>query len=130
MRLRQKGITFFGFLGFLLIGGFFAFLAMRLFPAYTEYQNVSMSMKGLAEEPGIASKDGHQIKKQLLKRLEISYVDNVKADNITLKRAKGGYDVTVKYEVRKPLAYNLEYVAMFEKTVALRRDNTEGDSTE
>lgn len=125
MVLRQKGITFFGFLGFLLIGGFFAFLAMRLFPAYTEYQSVKSSMKGLAAEPGIASKDGHQIKKQLVKRLDISYVDTVKPDNITLKRVTGGYDLTVKYEVRRPLAYNLEYIATFENTVPLRRDSAE-----
>lgn len=124
MRLRQAGITFLGFLGFLLVGGFFAFLAMRLFPAYTEYYNVRTSMEGLAAEPGIATKDGHAIKRQLVKRLEISYVDNVKPADITLKRAKDGYDVTVKYEVRKPLAYNLEYVATFEKTVQLRRDTS------
>ncbi len=119
---RQQGITFFGFLGFLLIAGFFAFLGMRLFPVYTEYHNVTSSMRGLAAEPGIANKDGHQIKKQLVKRLDISYVDSVKPENIALKRVSGGYDLTVQYEVRRPLAYNLDFVAKFEKTVELRKD--------
>jgi len=120
MSTRQKGLTFFGFLGFLLIGGFLAFVAMRLFPAYAEYYNVTKSMDGLAKEPGMAKKDAYAIKKSLVKRLDISYVETVKPEHITVKRVSGGYELSVKYEVRKPLAYNLDYVARFEKTIPVR----------
>lgn len=116
---RQRGLSFLGFLGFLLVAGFVAFLAMRLFPVYSEYHNVVSSMKGLAGDPAAQGKGLGEIRKMLGKRLEISYVDNVKPENITLERVDGRTEVTVAYEVRKPLAYNLDYVAKFEKTVPL-----------
>lgn len=118
---RQAGLSFFGFIGFLLIAGFLAFLAMRLFPVYSEYYNVSTSLKGLAADPEAAGKDAGQIKKMLAKRFEISYVENVKADNIKVSREGADTEVTVSYEVRRPLAYNLDYVASFEKSVTLRK---------
>ena len=118
---RQAGLSFFGFLGFLLLAGFLAFLAMRLFPVYSEYYNVSTSLKGLAGDPETSGKDPGQIKKMLVKRMEISYVENVKAENIKVSRSGSDTEVTVAYEVRRPLAYNLDYVASFEKTVTLRK---------
>lgn len=98
----------------------FPFLAMRLFPVYSEYYNVSTSLKGLAGDPETSGKDSGQIKKMLVKRMEISYVENIK-----ISRSGADTEVTVAYEVRRPLAYNLDYVASFEKTVTLRKG---GDS--
>lgn len=118
---RQTGLSFFGFIGFLLIAGFFAFLAMRLFPVYSEYYNVVTSMKGLAADPEAAGQDPNQVKKMLVKRFEISYVDNAKMEHIQVARNGAETNVTVTYEVRRPLAYNLDYVASFENTVTLRR---------
>ena len=118
---QQRGVSFFGFIGFLLVAGFLAFLAMRLFPVYSEYNNVVSSMKGLAADPAAAGKSSSEVKKMLMRRLEISYVENVKADNISVKKSGNETEVSVAYEVRRPLAYNLEFVATFEKTLPLRR---------
>jgi hypothetical protein len=47
----------------------------------------------------------------------------VKAEHVKLTR-NNGYNLTVKYEVRKPLLYNLDFVAKFEKTVELTRTDS------
>lgn len=124
----QKGITLLGFLVILAIVGFFAFIIMRLFPVYSEYYGVLQAMKAVQVEPGIATKTPEQIKESLSRKFYISYVTSVKKNNIRLTRREGGYLLNVKYEVRGPLLYNLEYVATFDKTVDLGRGNPAGGS--
>ena len=51
---RQRGVTLIGFLFMLVIVGFFAYLAMRLIPAYTEYMGVVKSMELVKNEPNSA----------------------------------------------------------------------------
>lgn len=115
----QKGITLMGFIVVLAVVGFFAFIIMRLFPVYSEYYGVLQGLKALQVEPGIAQKTPEQIKESLDRKLYISYVTNVKKNNVKVTRKDGGYLVNVKYEVRGPLAYNLEYIASFDKTISL-----------
>jgi hypothetical protein len=118
---NQRGVTFLGFVIILIIAGFFAFIAMRLFPVYSEYYGVVQAMRALQDEPGVAQKSPDQIKSLLERKFYISYVTTPKSNNVLVKRQGGGYLVTVKYEVRGPLAYNLEYIASFERTVDLIR---------
>jgi hypothetical protein len=118
---RQSGITLIGFVMILMVVGFFAFLIMRLFPVYSEYYGVVQAMKGVAAEVGIATKTPEQIKESLNRKLYISYVTSVKAINIRVARDGGNYRLIVKYEVRGPLIYNLEYIATFERTEVLNR---------
>ena len=120
---RQNGISMFGFIGFLLVAGFLAFLAMRLFPVYSEYHGVVTSMKGLAADPAASGKGIVEIRKMLGKRLQTSYVENVKPEHISIRRTDGQTELVVAYEVRRPLAYNLDFVASFEKVVVLRGES-------
>lgn len=118
---RQRGITLLGALVMLAILGFFAFLAMRLFPVYSEYHSVVSAMKGLQAEPGAGQMTPERIRDLLNRRLYISYVESVKPNHIKITRVGTGYNLNIKYEVRKPLAYNIDFVAMFDKTVELQR---------
>lgn len=119
MRHRQSGLSLSGFLGLLILLGFLAFIAMRLFPVYSENYSVVTSMRGVAEDPEIAGKNVAQIKSMLVKRLQVSYVENVKSEHIRVTKEARGYTLSVSYEVRKPLVYNLDFVARFENEVKL-----------
>lgn len=121
---RQRGITLLGALVMLSILGFFAFLAMRLFPVYSEYHSVVSAMKGLQGEPGVGQMTPERIRELLNRRMYISYVESVKPNHVKITRSGTGYNLNIKYEVRKPLAYNLEFVAMFDKTVELQRQGS------
>lgn len=120
MKRYHSGMTLIGFVFVLIIAGFFAFLIMRLFPAYSEYYGVVSAMKGLQAEPGVANMSPAKIRDLLNRRFYISYVKSVKPENVKIDR-NNGYNLTVKYEVREPLVYNLDFVAKFEKTVSLTR---------
>ncbi|MCB1553097.1 MAG: DUF4845 domain-containing protein [Xanthomonadales bacterium] len=117
---RQRGLSFIGLVIVLGVGGFFAYCGMKLFPVYSEYHSVKESMDALTQEPGIANAAPKKIRDLLSRRFEISYVESVKPENITIT-AKSGVQLTVNYEVRRPLFYNLDFVAKFDYMVELAK---------
>jgi len=116
----QRGITLVGFMMFLSLAGFFVFLGLRLFPAYNEFYAVKSDMEGLKATPNIATFTPNKIIDLLYRRFDISYVDTVKLEHIFFDK-KNGYNLTVRYEYRKPLMGNLDYIARFEHTVNLAK---------
>ena len=72
-------------------------------------------------EPGITDNDPAKIKDLLFRRLDISYADNVKPENVKIVRKDAGYLMTVDYEVRKPLIANIDVVGKFHADQELRR---------
>lgn len=118
MRRTQGGMTLIGFLIVLAVAGFFIFVGMKLFPVYQEYYAVSSAMKSMQEEPGVASMQPARVEELLFRKFYVSYVDSVKREHVNFSR-KGGYKMRVKYEVRRPMIANLDFVAKFEKTVSL-----------
>jgi hypothetical protein len=119
----QRGITLLGFIIVLAVAAFFAFLGMKIGPAYLEYYNVLTAMKGVANEPGVAGWTPAQVKASLGKRMYVNYVNekHVNMKHFEVKRKGGSATLRVYYEVREDLMYNLDYVATFDKTVNLVR---------
>jgi len=117
---RQLGITLMGFMIVMALVVFFLLIGAKLFPIYSEYYAVKASMKQVANTPGAANFPPERLWNALDKSFNIAYVDNVKRNNVEVSR-KSGVFLRIKYEVRKPLVYNLDVVAMFDHTVELSR---------
>ncbi|MDJ0652763.1 MAG: DUF4845 domain-containing protein [Xanthomonadales bacterium] len=115
---RQKGITLISLILILGLLGFAFFIGMKLFPVYQEYYSVVQAMKNVAAQPGINRQEAGQIKEMLIKRFYTSYVDSVTKKHIKVSRNRG-YTLQIKYEVRKPLIGNIDFVAKFDKSVEL-----------
>ncbi|MFS8064067.1 MAG: DUF4845 domain-containing protein, partial [Luteimonas sp.] len=94
-------------------------------PMYSEYYAVKQALKGLAQEPGIADKDPAKIQDLFFRRLYISYAENVKEENVDIKRIDNGWQMDVNYEVRKSIISNLDVVGKFSATENLT--NREAD---
>lgn len=121
MKRNERGMTLLGFVIVLAVVGFFAYVAMRLFPMYQEYYSVRSAMKGLAAEPGIGSQDPARIQDLFFRRLYINYSENVKKEHVKLRRVDNGWEMQVQYEVRRPLVGNLDVVGKFDSTQMLTR---------
>jgi len=115
MKRTQRGMTLLSFVIVLAVVGFAAYIAMKLFPMYSEYYSVKSALKGLQQEPGIANQDPAKIKDLFFRRLYISYSENVKPENVKLQRSENGvgWAMDVDYEVRKPMVGNLDVVGKF-----------------
>ncbi len=121
---RQQGLTLIGFVFILIIVGFFAYMAMKLVPAYAEYMGVVKAMKTLAAEPDLASKTPEEIHRDLAFKGSFQYVDDktLSSQNIHIKNGPGGGTLQVKYDKDIPFLYNIDFLLHFDKTVPLGKN--------
>lgn len=116
---NQKGLTLMGFIMVLAVAGLFIAIGFKLFPAYSEYNSVVNAMKTVAKQPGEARKSIDEVRRDLNKAMYIDYVESVTNDDVQLVNGPDGATLQVTYEVRKPLIYNLDYVASFDHSEKL-----------
>jgi len=120
-RRKQGGITLLGFVIVAAVVGFFIYIAIKLFPMYSEYYGVKSALKGLAAEPGVGNYEPRRINDLFFRRLYVSYSKNVKQEHVKLTRVDGGWQMDVQYEVRTPLVANLDVIGKFHATQNLIR---------
>ena len=125
MKRNQSGITLMGFIIILAMVGVFVYVGMKVIPMYSEFYAVKKSMQGLSLEPGINNASPDKIRNLFFRRLYVNYSENVQQDNVKIERMQGGWKMTVKYEVRRPLIYNLDIVGNFEAVKELNRGATD-----
>ena len=119
MERRQQGITLMSFVIVLVVVSFFAVVIMKLFPMYSEYNNLKGVMNAFAAQPNSASMTPAQVVSDLNRRFNIAYVESVKKEHIKITRTGRVTELNIAYEVRKPLFGNLDVVGKFDNTVTL-----------
>jgi hypothetical protein len=111
---RQQGLTAIAIVAILAMIGFFAMIAIRLFPVYMEHFSVTSHLGGLAEEEGIKKKTNGEILSRLTKRFDIDDVKHVTRDNVFIERNKdGSMIIAIEYEVRTPAVANVDMIVSF-----------------
>lgn len=117
---RQSGITLIGFIIVLVVLGFFAFMGMKLVPAYVEYGGVVKAMNQMAVEGGIDDLD--TARRKLAFKMNFQYVDDstIKPKDVTLVRTGNLPTLRVAYDKRIPFVYNIDFLLHFEKSVQIR----------
>jgi len=117
---RQQGLTAISVVLILAMIGFFAMIAIRLFPIYMENFSVVSHLESLATEAGITEKTNNEILNTLNKRFSIDDVKNVKNENVFIERNKdGSMLIAIEYEVRTPALGNVDMLVSFIEEVKL-----------
>ncbi len=116
---RPHGMTLISFIIVLVVIGCLAYLAMKLFPVYSDHWAVQKAMGQVAAEPGIQNKGPEAVRESMDRKLYVSYVTSVKHEHMTIDRKDGAPILRVKYEVRDKVVANLDFVASFDDTVKL-----------
>jgi hypothetical protein len=118
---KQKGMTAIGWGLVLIIIGLSAIIAIKLIPIYIDGFKVYSSLESLEAEPRARGKPATEIRKLLMKRLDINMVTDVGAEDISITRGRNGIEVNVYYEARRQLFGNLFVVVVFDKTITIDR---------
>jgi Tfp pilus assembly protein PilE len=120
MKRNQHGMTLISFILILAVVGFFGYLAMRLFPVYSEYYSAVNDIKAVTQATGADKRSVDELNDSLYRRFQISYVDSIDLKK-HVKYVKQNDKRTLKlnYEVRRPLMYNLDFVAKFDREFPL-----------
>ncbi len=126
MRGKQRGMTLVGFGLVLIVGCFFAYMAMVLGPAYSEYYGVVKAMKFVAAQAKPGDTDVEPLRRGLDREFNVGYVESVTGKDAKLIRDKSGNLLTMDYEVRKAFVYNIDFVLKFSYSTPLG-SKTAGD---
>lgn len=117
---RQGGMSLIGFIFVLILVLFTVYIGIKLVPIYLNHFSVVSDMKAVADEPGSANTPPNIIRRNLITRLQVSYVDNVKPENITIDRSSGPPQLVVEYQVEEHLIGNIDVVVKFRRVEPLR----------
>lgn len=125
MKSTQRGMTLIGFIFILIIAGFFAYMAMKLVPAYAEYMGVVKTVKETAAEPGEYNKPLAQIRDDMSFKGSFQYVDNstMKDAKLRVVTGEGPPKLEMSYDKVIPFLYNISFLLQFKTSAAM---NTQG----
>jgi hypothetical protein len=118
-RSKQQGLTFISWLVVLVMIGMFVLVGIKVTPVYLENFAVKKTLESLQQEPLISRKSVREIRKMLMRRLDMNSIYDLNKDDIAIKRSGGVTTITISYEERRNIVGNLSLVMTFEDSVEL-----------
>ena len=118
-RDKQQGLTFISWLVIIIVVGFFVMVGIKITPVYLEHFAVKKSMESLKAEPLISRKSLVEIRKMMMRRLDMNSIRYLNKDEIKITRAGGVTTIVISYEKRKQIIGNMSLVMTFDNSVEL-----------
>jgi hypothetical protein len=113
---RQHGLTILGFLLVAAVVVIFAMVGFRVIPSYVEHQSVRKAlddtMRGGTADPNNPA----AFRAELARRLQTSYVEDVKASEVILQRSGTQVTAELAWERRLHMFGNMYILLEFEAT--------------
>ena len=110
----QKGLTIFGFLLVAAVVVIFAMVGFRVIPSYVEYYSVKKSLDDTMRSGSVDPNNQVAFRKELERRLQTSYVENVKATDALLTRNGSQLVAELAWERRLHMFGNAYILLEFE----------------
>ena len=117
---NQKGMTMISWLVVLVFVGFQFMLAIKIVPVFAEDHTVKTIWKGLENDTALVGVTPKRIKKTIIKKMKMNNVYGFDMSTVKIKKSKGYYIVTTKYEPRGKIMGPLDFIATFEHEARVR----------
>lgn len=120
---KQKGMTFIGLLSVVVLVIMAAIVTMRMVPVYIQHYSIMESVRALHTIPlssftGDQQADSEALRRSLTKRLDINGIEDLKEDQVIIESlGENTYSIKIKYQVIRPLAYNVSLLFNFDNTI-------------
>jgi len=118
MPVRQRGISFGGFIfgAFLLV--FLGITGLKLVPAYMQAAQIKNIFQTMVREPDLQKASPHDIQMSFVKYATIDNITAIKADDIEISSEDGRMVLSASYEVKVPLGGNVSFLLTFNPSSA------------
>jgi len=117
---KQKGLTAISWMFIVAAGALLLIFLLRLVPIYLEGFSVSETVRNMADEKALIKSPVRDIKRTILKRLNVSSVYSVTGDDIYVTKGRNNVTIEIDYEVREKVMGNLDFVVSFNKEVTIQ----------
>lgn len=116
----QNGSSLFSIVFTLLLIGFVAYTALKLFPVYMEDFSISSSLETLEAESAKEYRGALSVREAVMRRFNVNNVSRVGKDDISITREGQSYYVDVDYEVTIPFIGNVSLLLKFSHSASVR----------
>lgn len=117
---QQRGLTLISWMVVIGVVVFFAMVGLKSLPVYLNHYKIVSIMKNVASQPGAAEQSPADIRKSFERRFDIDMVKHVSEKDIKVTGSAGGKKVmTLDYEVRVHMFYNIDTVYIFKESFPL-----------
>lgn len=117
---KQKGMTLIGWIFVIGFVGFNALVAINVAPVYFTDSNIESLWNNLETDQSLVGKNPKELRRIIAKRLRVNNVYDLKKEDISIKKTKGFYVVTLEYEPRGKIAGSLDYIITFRHEAKIR----------
>ncbi len=118
----QKGLSSLSWLTVLAVSGFVAMCVFRLTPSYMDDRYIKEALRSLADDASqVDELTNSEIRKQLSSFFMVNNIRSQAASDVKIQRKKGYILVSMQYEVRVPMMYNVSAVMSFNNVWDSRR---------
>jgi len=112
----QTGLTILGFILVAAVVIIFAMVGFRVVPSYIEYYSVKKSLDDTMRSGSIDPNNLQSFRSELARRLQTSYVENVKANDAIVQRSGNQISAELAWERRLHMFGNAYILLEFEVT--------------
>ena len=117
---HQAGLTAIGLILILIPVGLAVYIILRAAPAYIEALSVGDVVNSLKKEMELKEKSREEIYTMIKKRLDVNNITSVEKDDIKIQKTVNDVTVTIDYETRVPLFWNVTLAFSFHKRAVMR----------
>jgi len=118
---RQRGLSITGWIFVIAIALFFALLGMKMIPSYLQYYSIVQVLESIAQDPTLAKAPSQELRKAFDRRIDINGVYDFPRKGLKIMAdPKGGKKMVVDYEIREPMAGNVDVVMHFHREVTVK----------
>ncbi|HSX80819.1 MAG TPA: DUF4845 domain-containing protein [Candidatus Saccharimonadia bacterium] len=118
---NQAGLTAMGLILILIPVGLGVYIFMRAAPVYIEALSVGDVVNSLKKELDLREKSPEEIRTMIKKRLDVNNINRVDIkDDVKIQKTVNDVTVTIDYEARVPLFWNIALVFSFNKRAVVR----------
>ena len=117
---NEAGLTAIGLILILIPIGLAIYIVMRAAPAYIEALSVGDVVNSLKKEMDLKEKSREEIYTMIKKRLDINNISSVDKSDIKIQKTVNDVTVTIDYETRVPLFWNVALALSFHKNAVMR----------
>jgi hypothetical protein len=110
---NQRGASRFGLLIFLLLLGLFFSMAIRIIPVYIDHNVISNVAEAMVKSGQLNALTQTEMRREFASRLRVNNIRDFDTSSVTSNRVNNQYELSLSYEKRVPLFYNIDAVLSF-----------------
>jgi hypothetical protein len=110
---QQKGLSSIGWLSVIILFGAVFTIVAKLAPFYLDNRFVVSTLQGLADDPAFPKMASSQVRSKLTKTFKINNIRGKAVDSVKVIKKNNIKLVTIEYEERINIVYNIDIVLTF-----------------